>query len=86
VTLALPAHAFLEALRAEAAPPPPKRGRGGASPSWSRWRSPRSAACSRGWSGRSPATPAIGSTGRGGVAATRPRPCDATTRVAATRP
>ena len=33
VTLALPAHAFLEALRAEAAPPPPKRGRGGASPS-----------------------------------------------------
>ena len=33
VTLSLLAHAFLEALRAEAAPPPPKRGRGGASPS-----------------------------------------------------
>jgi SRSO17 transposase len=33
VTLSLLAHAFLEALRAEAAPPPPKRGRGGGSPS-----------------------------------------------------
>jgi SRSO17 transposase len=32
VTLSLLAHAFLEALRAEAAPPPPKRERGGVSP------------------------------------------------------
>ncbi len=33
VTLSPLAHAFLEVPRAEAAPPPPKRGRGGASPS-----------------------------------------------------
>ncbi|OJW23659.1 MAG: hypothetical protein BGO49_03165 [Planctomycetales bacterium 71-10] len=33
VTPSLLAHAFLEALRAEAAPPPPKTRRGGGSPS-----------------------------------------------------